>query len=102
LLDLRWVQVLHGGMCVGIPWRHAPHESGSIHLLARARYPHMADELVRHPARSRAGLARVVRHTRRHGMAWGAARMLLHSAARVRRKAWSHASHHLQSCRLPT
>jgi hypothetical protein len=59
------------------------------------------DEVVRDAARSRAGLTRVVRHARCHRMARGRARVLLHCAG-MRRKAWRHTSHHLQSGRLST
>ena len=99
-LSLCWIQVLHG-MGVQSALLHASHEGGSIHLRARARHSHVADELVRHASLSRAGLTRVVGHARGHRMARRGTWMLLHGAG-MRRKAWRHTGHHLQSGRLST
>jgi len=94
-LGLCRAQVLHG---VGVQgtWLHAAHEGSGIHLRAWAGDPHMPDELVRHAARGRAGLARVVRHTRSHRMTRGGTGMLWHGAGVRRKAAWRHTGHHLR------
>jgi len=88
-LRLLGVQVLHS---VSI-WttgtrRHSPHEGSWIHLASRSRDTHMR-KVLRDSARLRAGLARVVDHSRSHGVARRHAGMLLH-AAMVRRKGCCH------------
>lgn len=97
LLNL-WIQVLHRGVGIRVPRRHTTHQCGGIHLRTRARYAHMPDQLMRHRARGSAGLAWGVRHARSHRVSWRRAGVLLHPGG-MRREAWSHTSHHLQSCR---
>lgn len=97
-LSLRRVEVLHGVRIRATgAGSHTTHEGGGIHLAAWGRHAHVSDELVRHAAGLRAGLARGMGHAGGHGVTWRSARVLLHSA-RVRRKRRSH-SNHLSSCR---
>jgi hypothetical protein len=70
-------------------------------LRSRTGHAHVANQLMGHAARVRAGLTRVVCHAGSHGMVRGPAGMLLHAAG-MRRKCRGHISHHLRRCRLST
>ena len=92
-LRLVGIEMLEG-MHVGATGtgRDSAHQGGGVHLLASAGDAHVG-ELMRHAAAWRAGLAGVVDHAGRHGVArhsW----MLLH-ATWVACKARVHARHHL-------
>lgn len=77
------------------------HQRGRIDLdAAGPRYGHVRGHVLRDARRRRARLARVVLHTRSHGVPRRHAGMLLHRS-RVR-KTWRHACHHFRVGRLST
>jgi len=85
-LGLLRIQVLH---CVGVGagsrW-HAAHHSRRVDLGTGTRDAHVCGEVLRDAAGLGARLARVVRHSRSHGVA--------RRYAGMRRKRRAHACHH--------
>lgn len=81
--------------------RHRAHEGGRYLVCWRTRDAHVPAELRRHAAAGPSLLARVVRHTRPHGVPAGHARVSLHVGVA---EAGAHASHHLANSvgRQPT